>query len=215
MRSAGHIVYLSLIAVTAIGTYQLASPTDDTRADNLADHETNTESVIPAQDRHRPVAPNLTHHLSIDPPPSSDTNNNFDDALQARIEQLEAELLAYQQSFEQLNSIPQYLTEERIEKQRAMGRNYEWAIDTELDLETLFLRDERLRNIYIEQIECFTEHCELTLNHTDLDDGFPTQYFTGLLTSEDRLSARNFMVMSVGNSEETRLTLVQQLPETD
>lgn len=214
MRSSGHIVYLCLIALTAIATYQLTSSGESETA-SPGTPEPVVEQTRADATQSTPVTARTGNPVSIAPERVTDTTPYDDEALHSRVAELEAELADYQRAFDQLRDMPGRISPERNEAMRAEGRVHEWATDTELDLETLFMRDERLRNIHIEQMECFSEHCELSLSHAHLDDGFPTQYFNALLRADERLEAQHFMVMSVGNSEHTQLTLTQNPPEAE
>lgn len=215
MRSSGHIVYLCLIVLTAIVTYQLTSSTGS---------EVDSSVVAPP---HQPQLDPTDEQTASGAPPAStddpvgtapqrvDPASNDDEALHARVAELEAEVADYQRAFAQLRAMPERLSPEHTEAMRAEGRHHEWATDTELNLETLFMSDERLRNIHIEEIECFSEHCELSLNHAHLEDGFPTQHLDELLRENESLAEQHFMIMRMGNSEHTHLTLTQNLPEEE
>lgn len=214
MRSSGHIVYLCLIALTAIVTYQLTS-TDESETASPHTSEPAVEQASADATQSVPITARTDSPVSTAPERVTDASHYDDEALHSKVAELEAELADYQRAFDHLRDMPGHMSPERNEAMRAEGRAHEWATDTELDLETLFMRDERLRNIHIEQMECFSEHCELSLSHAHLDDGFPAQYFNALLRADERLEAQHFMVMSVGNSEHTQLTLAQNPPEAE
>lgn len=220
MRRLGHVVYISLIAMTAFTTYQFVSAQNE--HDMVHEDVNGTNSEITNDASERAIAPtrdtltdHVTHHASIsspEPTPTHSATSPPDDSdsnewMLLRIEALEAELQEYRQTLTRLSHLQRSLDNERIVQLREKGRDFEWATEVELDLETLFIRDERLRTIQIDEMQCFSEHCELTLSHMEFRDGFPTQYFSQLINQEPRLAAHNFGVMSIGNGESTQLTL--------
>lgn len=208
MRSLTHSIYIVAIIAASITTYFITSSVNQPEVDQGNPQSLNSDRTAAKEAANNTTPKPQTETIKQNAPINDESESMALAEAQAKISALETELAEYQQQLQsQLKQTIQSLSPQLAEAKRAAGRDYQWATATELDLETIFIRDERLRDINIDELACYTEHCELTLSHSNLMDGFPTQYFNSLLNEEERFQANNFNIMTIGGTETTQLIL--------